>query len=74
MLNVVMLRVMASEHPLQRASTSGGHNTALLAYLLCFVLAISACSSKLIFVAAADITNKIKQSSWYMPLISLFLI
>ncbi len=66
MLNVVMLSVLAPENPLQRASTSGGHNKAPrpdclvgLPALFC-TRAISACSSKWIFVAATNSYNKNK--------------
>jgi hypothetical protein len=46
--------------------------TALLAQLPCFVPATIACSSKWIFVAATNSTNKAKQGRWYVPIISLF--
>jgi hypothetical protein len=46
---------------------------ALSACLLCFVPAISACSSKCIFVVATNSIYMTKQCRQYKPLISLFL-
>jgi hypothetical protein len=48
--------------------------TALSACLLCFVPATNACSSKWIFAAATNITNKTKHGRQFDPLISLLCI